>query len=127
MRKVTLFPVRNSTAHAAESRKGGDDHDDGQAYPHAGESQLAHRLRGLHVADVDPVHQVIEHVDDLGGDGGQGQREQELSDAAAAKVHRFLLGIFHGVSSFGMPWSKTFFKSARNWTCSAGARAASSC
>ena len=42
-----------------QGRESGDDHDDGQAHAHAGQRQLTHCLHRLHMADVDPVHQII--------------------------------------------------------------------
>ena len=79
------------TAHGQKRREGGDNEDHRQADAHAGEGQGAYRVHRLHVADVDPVYQVVEHVDDLGENGGQSQGKHQLANIAAAQIHGFLI------------------------------------
>ena len=72
-----------------QAGEGGHDHDEGHADAHAGEGQSA--LTG-DVSDVDPVHDVVEHVDDLRAHGGQGQAQQKgahrlRSEKCLAVVH----------------------------------------
>ena len=58
--------------HPEEVGKGGDDGNDGEGQPQAGEGQ-GRRLGD--VSDVHPVHHAVEDVDELGQGHGQGQVE----------------------------------------------------
>ena len=52
---------------------GGDDEDDRHAHTHAGEGQIAiHR----HMADIDTVYHVVEHIDELCHHGRNRKAEQ---------------------------------------------------
>ncbi len=67
--------------------EGGNQHQNGGAHPHAGEG------RGPdagNVADVNAVHDIIKHIDELGGHGGQRQLEHELADGG--RPHALLFG-----------------------------------
>ena len=96
----TVFPLAHmdgGTGRAAggdQSREGRDDHDEGHTDPHAGQSQVP---VPRHMADVDAVHYVVEHIDELGDHRGEGQAEQELPDGGGAQKG-FLF--FHVISFF---------------------------
>ena len=64
-----------------QSRKCEDNYNHQQAYPHAGKGQIA--VTG-NVADVDAVHDVVEHIYKLGDDRGDGQLPQKLADRLRA-------------------------------------------
>ena len=59
-----------SAAGTDEGSKGGDDHDDRKAYPHACKRQIT--VAG-HMTDVDAVNNVVEHIDDLRRQSGRCQ------------------------------------------------------
>ena len=63
--------------HAGEGGEGRDEHEDGEGDAKAGEGGTAH-LRD--VADVDTVHNVVQHVDELGRHRGQGQLDHQRAD-----------------------------------------------
>ena len=65
------------TAGGHQRREGGDNQNQWQAYAHAGKGQIA--VTG-NVADVDAVHDVVEHIYKLGDDRGDGQLPQKLAD-----------------------------------------------
>lgn len=69
-------------AHAGEGGEGGDEHQDGEGDPQAGEGVPPH-LRD--VADVDAVHDVVQHVDQLGGHRREGQLHHQGPDGGAGQ------------------------------------------
>ena len=69
-------------SHSGEGGKGGNEHQDGKGDPQPGEGLPAHLLN---VPDVNPVHDVIQHVDELGGHGGQGQLHHQRPDGGAGQ------------------------------------------
>ena len=83
-------PRRAAEAH--EGGEGGDDHDKRHADAHAGQRHRAH-IRN--VADINAVHDVVQHVDDLRRYGGQGQLEQQPADRLFPQK---ILVLVHGVS-----------------------------
>ena len=63
---------------------------DGHGHPQAGEGQA---VAGGEVAQVDPVHHAVQHVDQLGRRHGQGQTHNVAGDASPGKV---VLTVRHG-------------------------------
>ena len=80
-RVMVLLPhVNGSPGRAAgghQGRKGGNDQNQRQAHAHAGKGQVP--VPG-NVADVNAVHDVVEHVHQLGDDCGHRQLPQKLSN-----------------------------------------------
>ena len=58
-------------AHCHQRGKSGHDDNQRKADAHTGEGQLSHGFHRLDVANEDAVHQIVEHVDDLGCDRGE--------------------------------------------------------
>ena len=82
--------------HARKGGKGGDQGEDGKGHPHTGEGRFSHHGN---VADIDPVHDVIQHVDKLGGHSGGGQAEHQRADGRAGQRLFILKGPGHNRSS----------------------------
>ena len=57
--------------------KGGHQRNDGKGHPHPGQCQVPHLGD---VADVDAVHDVVQHVDELGGHRWYGQLQHQTAD-----------------------------------------------
>ena len=84
---VPLAPgdgAERSAAGAAEIGKGADQRNQREADAQARQSNGALRLR--QVADVHPVHDVVEHVDQLGQHDGQSQLHDQRRDLALGKI-----------------------------------------
>ena len=78
---------------AALSGKGGEgghQSDDRKCNAHAGEGGAAH-LRD--VSNVDAVHDVIQHIDELGRHRGYGQLQHEPSDGRGGKLLFIFMGL----------------------------------
>ena len=69
--------------HAHQGSKGGNAHDQRQGHPHAGQRVGADIGN---VADVHPVHHIVEQVDELGQNGRQGQLEEKAADFVLAQI-----------------------------------------
>ncbi len=83
---VLLAHVNGGPGRAARPHQGGEggnQHDDREAQPHAGEGQAA-VLR--HMTDVNAVHDVVEHIDKLGHHGGDSQLQQQFADVALPQI-----------------------------------------
>ena len=74
--------------------KGGDQGDDGEGDPHAGEGHVPD-LRD--VADIDAVHNVIEHVDDLSRDRGHRQLQNQFPNGGGGQDFIAVPGLFHRI------------------------------
>ena len=87
---------RAAVAH--QGGEGGDDHDQRQADAHAGQGQGA--VLG-NVADVDAIHDVVQHIDQLGGHGGKCQPEQKTAKRVIGQ-ERFVvgMGVYHSDAFF---------------------------
>lgn len=68
---------------ASPGPQGGDEHDDGEADSQSGEGHISLRS---HMADIDPVHNVIQGIDDLGHNRRQGQPYHQWPQAVLAQV-----------------------------------------
>lgn len=90
--------ARGRRPHADQVGKRRDDHDQRQAYAHAGQRHTAHRVGGLDMADIHPVHQIIEKVDDLRRNGRRSQLQQQLAHRLPAQSFRLFL--LHGIRLF---------------------------
>ena len=69
-------------ARGHQRRKGRNDHDQRQAHAHARQRQAA---VARHVADVNAVYNVIQHVHQLRHDCGHRQLNQQLADGLRAQ------------------------------------------
>ena len=74
---------KRRAARAEERGKGGDQRDDREGQPDAGERE---RADALDAADVDAVDHIVEHVDRLRDHGGQRQTEHQRADRIASEV-----------------------------------------
>ena len=74
-------PVHKALPH--QGSKGGNAHDQRQGHPHAGQRVGADIGN---VADVHPVHHIVEQVDELGQNGRQGQLEEKAADFVLAQI-----------------------------------------
>ena len=83
-------------AHPGEGGKGGDQHQDREGHPQPGEGGAAYHCN---VADVDAVHDVVEHIDELGRHGGQGQLEHQRADGGAGERLLASVGLGQAFSS----------------------------
>ena len=83
-------------AHSGECGKGRDQQDDGERNAHACQRKCA--CAG-DVADVDPVHDIVQHVDELRGNGRQGKTEHQLANGLCAQ--RFVLVLQKNPLLFG--------------------------
>ena len=81
--------------------EGGDDEDHRHADAETRQGQVAVRR---HVADVDPVHDVVEHVYDLGRHRGDGQPPQQRADGLRAQKGLVLIHVSFSFS--GRPWAR---------------------
>ena len=70
-------------AHAHQVGEGGDQDDDGIGHAQAGQRQAA---GAGDVAHVNPVHDVVQHVDQLGQGRGQGQAENQGQQGRCAQA-----------------------------------------
>ena len=66
----------------AQRRERRHDHNDRHAHAHAGQREAAD---ARDVADVDAIHDVVEHVDQLGDDRRNGQPHQQSADRLRAQ------------------------------------------
>ena len=82
-----------SPAHADQTRKGGNRHDD--RHRDADPCQRKRAMIG-NVADVHPVHDVVQNVDDLGDNAWQRKRKQQLDDRSGSQIDRFTF-LFHQI------------------------------
>ena len=69
-------------AHPGEGGKGGDQHQDREGHPQPGEGGAAYHCN---VADVDAVHDVVQHIDELGRHRGQGQLYHQRANRGAGQ------------------------------------------
>ena len=74
--------------------KGGDQGDDGEGDSHAGEGHVPD-LRDM--ADIDAVHNVIEHVDDLSRDRGHRQLQNQFPNGGGGQDLIAVTGLFHRI------------------------------
>ena len=81
-----------SAAGAVEIGEGRDDHDHRESDPETCQGQVSHILQ---MADVDPVHDVVEQLDQLGHGQGQRLSHDKLFDGALGEVCFFRLGHGH--------------------------------
>ena len=86
-------------AHSGECGKGRDQQDDGERNAHSRQRKCA--CAG-DVADVDPVHDIVQHVDELRGNGRQGKTEHQLANGLCAQ--RFVLVLQKNLSFLTL-WS----------------------
>ena len=71
-----------------EGRKGGDDQDQRHTHTHAGQGETAvHR----HMADIDPIHDIIQHIDQLGDHRRHAQPPQQFSNGFGSQKSFILL------------------------------------
>ena len=75
-------------AHSGECGKGRDQQDDGERNAHARQRKCA--CAG-DVADIDTVHDVVQHVDELRGNGRQGKTEHQLANGVCAQCFVLVL------------------------------------
>ena len=80
---------QRGAALSGEGGKGGDEHDDGEGHPHSGEGDVAYLGD---VADIDAVHNVIQHVDDLGRHSGYRQFQHQRADGGLGQAF-FVAGL----------------------------------
>ena len=71
-----------------KSGKGGEQIDHREAESHAGEGDVAHHG---HVADVNAVDDVVEQIDQLRQNGGDGQPQQQGRHRSAGQLLRDIL------------------------------------
>ena len=96
---VTLAQLDGGQRCAALPGKGGEggnQHQNGGAHPHAGEGCGPD---AGNVADVNAVHYIIKHVDELGGHGGQRQLKHKLADGGRTHALFFCRCSRHGQAS----------------------------
>ena len=92
--RLLLPPLPHAHGHdggapqAHQGGKGGQQGDDGAAHPHPRQGQVAD---ALDVADVNAIHDAVEHADQLGQHGGDSQPAHQLKNRVAAQV----VGTFH--------------------------------
>ena len=90
---VVAAPQRDGgprrAAGSDQRRKCRHDHDDRHANAHAGQRKAPDFGN---VADVDAVHDVIEHVDELGDDRRHGQPHEQFADRFRAQK-RLIFGL----------------------------------
>ena len=83
-----LYGAQRGSAHAEQVGKGDDHGDDGEAQAKACEGHGG-ILRDT--ADVNAIHDVVEHIDQLGQGHGQGKVQNVFDDASLGKV---VLGVW---------------------------------
>ena len=82
-------------AHTSKGGKSGDQHKDGEGDAQTGEGSAAYLWD---VTNIDAVHNVVEHVDELGGHCGQGQFDHQRADRGAGQ--RLLASVRLGQNNF---------------------------
>ena len=75
---------------SGEGGEGGHQGDDGEGDAHTGEGDAAH-LRDM--SDVDAVHDVVQHIDELGRHRGYGQLQHEPADGRGSKLLLVFMGL----------------------------------
>ena len=66
--------------------------DNGKGNPHAGEGGLPHHWD---VSDIDAVYNIVEHIDDLRGNGGDRQLEHQSADRGRSQGGFVAVGLCH--------------------------------
>ena len=71
------------SAQAYQEGKRRNQGDDGTAHAHTGQRQITYMGN---VADVHPVHNAVEYIDELGQHRGNGQFEHQFSNGISAQI-----------------------------------------